>query len=826
MNASHDRWLRIAGWMAGGLWLFVVLSAASAMAQPTTGAPSEIRPAASTVAEPPTSPPQSPELTAALADIERAEQLLEEARASAEAADEPAGAAPINDWLDQAGAQAAGAVVVIEPELALIAARIEQLGPPPTEMIETPDIQARRRALETARGELDSALKRANLIQVEAGQIQAALAAKAAEAVAERMNQRIQSPLSPGLWLAAARDLPMLEGRFAAVGAGLAPANSANLGLLLASLAFAVLLAGPAAIVLRMLGRAFALKRAEADGRLRRSAFAFWMLLVGFVTSALAALAVLIGLQVSGIVSQGISNLISSAIVALFIGAFVVALTEALLLVGRPEWRMVRIDTAEAKQLRPFGWIAALAIIAATTSDAFILFIQPPASIATALQALIALFCVGLIIGLLIVVGRIRARDDGIGGNNVFYGRLPTLALILLWPASLFILYRGALGYVVWATETAMWLVWGGVVLLTFYLLARLVDDACRVFFTAKNRLARSAHARFGVKDNTLLQFGVLLSAALRLGLLLIAVMGLLVPFGTGFTSFFDLFAVLGHGVKVGEVEISPAAVARAVIVLLVVLAIFNALRRWLVESYLPTTSLDAGAVNSIGVVTGYLGAAAAVLWALAAFGVQVQQLAFLVSALSVGIGFGLQAITQNFVSGLILLAERPVRIGDRIKVGDQVGRIGRISVRATQILADDGSRLVVPNSELITKTVETVAASEPDPTNAPVVIRGEIAVDFDVDPDQVQALLTKAARSHAAIRQTPSPTAYVAAVRDDRIDFVWTAAVDAGEDAERVRGEIWLTILRDLRTTDAKTLRSPARPRKPKTAPSASEPS
>ncbi|REN06470.1 DUF3772 domain-containing protein, partial [Mycobacterium tuberculosis] len=92
---------------------------------------------------------------------------------------------------------------------------------------------------------------------------------------------------------------------------------------------------------------------------------------------------------------------------------------------------------------------------------------------------------------------------------------------------------------------------------------------------------------------------------------------------------------------------------------------------------------LDAGARNSISTVTRYLGIIAAVLWGLTALGIGFEKLALVVSALSVGIGFGLQAITQNFVSGLILLAERPVKIGDWVKLGDQEGDIKRISVRS-----------------------------------------------------------------------------------------------------------------------------------------------
>ena len=92
--------------------------------------------------------------------------------------------------------------------------------------------------------------------------------------------------------------------------------------------------------------------------------------------------------------------------------------------------------------------------------------------------------------------------------------------------------------------------------------------------------------------------------------------------------------------------------------------------------------------------------------------GLSVSQIALFASALSVGIGFGLQSIIGNFVSGLILLAERPVRVGDWIAIGDLEGDVQKISIRATEIEMSDRSRLIVPNTELVSKTVRNVTHS------------------------------------------------------------------------------------------------------------------
>ncbi|MCL8396277.1 mechanosensitive ion channel family protein, partial [Pseudomonas aeruginosa] len=139
-----------------------------------------------------------------------------------------------------------------------------------------------------------------------------------------------------------------------------------------------------------------------------------------------------------------------------------------------------------------------------------------------------------------------------------------------------------------------------------------------------------------------------------------------------------------------------------------------------------PKTELDLGARNSVSTVARYVGIIIAVIWALSAMGLQLSKLALLVSALSVGIGFGLQVITQNFVSGLILLAERPVKIGDWVKLGDQEGDIRRISLRSTEIQVGDKSTLIVPNSELVTKTVRNMTMGNN---------QGRIQIQFAVPP-------------------------------------------------------------------------------------------
>ena len=232
----------------------------------------------------------------------------------------------------------------------------------------------------------------------------------------------------------------------------------------------------------------------------------------------------------------------------------------------------------------------------------------------------------------------------------------------------------------------------------------------------------------------------------------------------------------------------------RSVAVLIVGLFAARAARGWLTQQYLPVTDLDAGARNSIATVAGYAGSILAGLWALASLGIGIERIALLLSALSVGIGFGLQAITQNFVSGLILLAERPVKIGDLIRVGDQEGDVKRISVRATEIQIADRSTLIVPNSELITKTVRNMTLADPI---------GRVQLQFSVgiaaDVAKVRTMLLAMYEASDAVLAEPAPRVFVDSIADGRINLNSFAYVASPRDVYPTKSDLLFRLLAEL---------------------------
>jgi len=190
-----------------------------------------------------------------------------------------------------------------------------------------------------------------------------------------------------------------------------------------------------------------------------------------------------------------------------------------------------------------------------------------------------------------------------------------------------------------------------------------------------------------------------------------------------------------------------------AIAVFVIGLVATQAFQRWLDTRFLPTTRLDSGLRNSIRTIVGHLGWILAAVFAFGYAGLDLSSIAIVAGALSVGIGLGLQGIVNNFVSGLILLAERPIRAGDWIVVGAEEGIVKRINVRATEIETFDRATVIVPNSSLITGPVKNMVLH--DRSGRAVV---KVGVSKDSDPAVVRDILRQIAKDHPLVLSFPEP--------------------------------------------------------------------
>lgn len=195
-----------------------------------------------------------------------------------------------------------------------------------------------------------------------------------------------------------------------------------------------------------------------------------------------------------------------------------------------------------------------------------------------------------------------------------------------------------------------------------------------------------------------------------------------------------------GGGVQIAAVHIVPAHLVMGILWFVLLTTFGRWLKKKLEQDWLPLAQLEASVRVSIATLFGYIAFILAVMVGLSVAGVNLSKLAIVAGALSVGIGFGLQNIFNNFVSGLILLFERPVRLGDYIKIGGAEGFVRRIRIRSTELETWDRSSVIVPNSELLSKPVENT--SYHDQTGRLIL---PVQVTYDSDPEKVKALLLKA---------------------------------------------------------------------------------
>lgn len=215
-------------------------------------------------------------------------------------------------------------------------------------------------------------------------------------------------------------------------------------------------------------------------------------------------------------------------------------------------------------------------------------------------------------------------------------------------------------------------------------------------------------------------------------------------------------------------VQITLSQVVLSLVVSMVTYTLTRNLQSLLELTFLNRLSLDPGARYAVATVARYAITATGISLAFNILGFEWSQIQWLVAALGVGLGFGLQEIFANFFSGIVLLFERPIRIGDVVSMGDVVGKVSNIRLRATTITDWDEHELIVPNKEFITNHVINWTLSS---TVSRMSIN--VGVAYGTDPDRVRAILLEIASNHPLALKDPPPNALLDSFGDSTLNLV-----------------------------------------------------
>jgi len=298
-------------------------------------------------------------------------------------------------------------------------------------------------------------------------------------------------------------------------------------------------------------------------------------------------------------------------------------------------------------------------------------------------------------------------------------------------------------------------------------------------------------------RDQEKRRLGLWLRIAVDVALMASSIPLFLLTVGYGWLDLQSWLGVLDAGVRVGAVSLSFGNILAAVLVFLAI----SIGTRWATSiadrRILARTRIDTGERNSIVVLIKYAGIVLAFLAAFAIAGVSFSKLMIVAGGLSVGIGLDLQSVVNNFVSGLILLFERPIKIGDWVEVSSGEGYVKHIGPRATEIETFDRASIIIPNADLVTSTVQNWFYK-----NRIGRIRVAVGVGYGSDPEQVRSILLDCAAKNEAVMTSPKPQVRWMDFGDSSLDFELRAYIGNYDNALIVRSDLRFAIFKAL--TDA----------------------
>ena len=673
---------------------------------------------------------------------------------------------------------------IIEDPLTRVRQQLATLGEPPKDGKEDPAIAARRQALQAVFDRLVAADKKLELMLVEIGQLSEQAADRQRRLFFSRIFEPSRSIFNPLLWYEGLATFPDLALRFKSlVVSWINQSGRSNLPLLVVLGVFFAALGLLIAVWRRW-------RAARPDEHLDDFRRLWRAVRIALLTAAIVLLALMVtnlALYTLGSASPRFMRLLDAISSGLLFAVSVTALARGIFRPGAPRLRLVNIADAGARDA--YRLSAAIAFLqglyVVVDSLAEILFL--PVSFSVFWSAAISMMQMILIAWLLIrlrqaapMTPQEREEDEAAsmpaatGEQTRFFFGWARHAALLIWLALVIAAFALMLGYVAFARFLIGQTVVSAALIVALYLLHHLADAAVRNALDARTYTGIFLRRTLGIPERVIKQLGVLFSTLVDIGIVFVGLPLVLMQWAVNWVDLTSWMQVAFFGFKVGNIVIEPASILLGVLVLIIGLILTRLLVLWLDRRVLSRLDMDDGIRHSLVTTAKYTLNIASVLVALSVAGVNFSSLAIIGGALGVGIGFGLQSIVNNFVSGLILLAERPIKVGDWIKVSGGEGVVRKIRVRSTEIETFDRCSIIVPNSSLISEPVSNWYHS-----SRMGRLRLAIGVSYDADPDEVAKILLRCANAHPRALANPKAFVLFTGFGESSLDFELRVYID-----------------------------------------------
>ncbi len=784
------------------------LATAQQAAQPqqATPSPQQPQPTPQEPAQPAQPPPQgeagdaqeapdSPLLQQAEDQLTQAERELRQLSDRVSAADEDDTLlAELKVQVDELSKHIISASVATRPRLDEIKARLTELGDPPGEgqPREAPIVTEERKRLLAERGAINALTGRAEGLSVEARKLANAITATRRALFSNTLLKRTEVSLamlseaisttadeSRALWRSVSswvtfawnyKRIPFLSAIFLSLCGAL------------------IFLVGS-----YRLFSPFLLHHEEEEEPtyFRQLSLAFWSTLIPTMSLIAFAASSYFFLSSFNVLRPDIAPIIAVTLgmgVALF---FVTRLASAVLSPARSSWRLVRVSDRGARMLMvpifAMALVNGLDYLLGSISDS----LGSPVLLTVA-KSFLASIIIGLTLMSMAWIRPTLRPDEPFDAPGRPWPRVISVSFLLMGAGLIAIALTGYVGL---ARFIATQIIVTGAILVTMYIGILTGRSVSKQGAFAETVVGRYLERRFRLEQVGLDQIGLAAGLGIYALVVLFFIPLILLQWGFQIADIESWVYRFVTEIRIGTITISLVGLLAGVLFFAIGFVVTRWVQRWIDGNVMARSRVDAGVRNSIRTGIGYTGVGIAALIGLSAAGIDLSSLALVAGALSLGVGFGLQNIVSNFVSGLILLVERPFKVGDWIVSGTTEGFVRRISVRATEIETFQHQSIMMPNSLLINASVGNW-------THRNKLGRSEVSVTlgYASEPRRVIEILQEIAAAHPMVLKNPAPNVGFTAFGDERMTFELRIYVADVLAAGGVRNDIRVSIYERFR--------------------------